>query len=244
MARDLLAVSFDHSLAEEEIVSLAAHEHTFAIRTADSDGERGSASMLINQMYGWRGYGSGFTVEDRPGQITLVASDYATTNTFGTITVALDGKDGLLAEKLYREEIERLRIEGRQLCEMIKFAVDKSIRSKRLLAALFHVAFMYAYHLQKRTDLLIEVTPQHAVFYRHLLHFEPAGPEKLNPRVNTRGVLLRLNLDHAAEQIQLFGGKGEKSREKSLYPYVLSPEQELEVIERMLIKYNALKAAA
>ncbi|MBC8007440.1 MAG: N-acetyltransferase [Prolixibacteraceae bacterium] len=189
--------------------------------------------MLINQMYGWRGYGSGFTVEDRAGQITLVARDYATTSTFGTITVALDGENGLLADKLYHEEIECLRVEGRRLCEMIKFAVDKSIRSKHLLSALFHVAFIYAYHLQKRTDLLIEVTPQHAVFYRHLLHFKPAGPEKLNPRVNTRGVLLRLNLDHAAEQIRLLGGQGESSKDRSLYPYAFSSKEEAGIIERL-----------
>lgn len=233
MAGNLLPVSFDHNFAEEEIVSVAAHERTFAIRAADSDGQRSSASMLINQMYGWRGYGSGFTVEDRPGQITLVASDYATTRAFGTITVALDGKVGLLADKLYHEEIERLRIEGRGLCEMIKFAVDKRIRSKRLLAALFHVAFIYAHHLQKRTDLFIEVTPQHAVFYRHLLHFEAAGPEKPNPRVNTRGVLLRLKLDHAAEQIRLLGGQGESSKDKSLYPYAFSAKEETGIIERL-----------
>ena len=233
MAGDLLPVSFDHSSAEEEIVSLAAREHTFAIRTADSDGQRSNASILINQMYGWRGYGSGFTVEDGTGQITLVASDRATGAAFGTITVALEGKDGLLADRLYHEEIERLRTEGRQLCEMIKFAVDKAVRSKRLLSALFHIAFIYAYHLQKRTDLLIEVTPQHAVFYRHVLHFEPFGPEKLNPRVNTRGVLLRLNLDHAAEQIRLLGGQGKSSKDKSLYPYAFSAKEEAGIVERL-----------
>jgi len=217
---------------------------TVEILSADTPFRRVQASTLVNQMYSRRGYSSGFTVEDRPEQITLVASDLETSAAFGTISVALDSEGGLLAEKLYREEIERLRMEGRQLCEMVKFAVDNTVRSKRLLSALVHVAFIYAYHLRKCTDLLIEVTPQHAVFYRHLLHFELAGPEKLNPRVNTRGVLLRLNLEHAAEQVRLFGGKGEQSREKSLYPYVLSPQQELEVLERMLIKYNALQAAA
>ena len=217
---------------------------TLEILPAHTPHHRGQARTLVNQMYSRRGYSSGFTVEDRPEQITLVASDRATSTAFGTISVALDSEEGLLADNVYRQEIERLRTEGRQLCEMIKFAVDKNVRSKRLLSTLVHVAFIYAYHLRKCTDLLIEVTPQHAAFYRHLLHFEPAGPEKLNPRVNTRGVLLRLNLDHAAAQIRLFGGKGDTSREKSLYPYVLSPQQELEVAERMLIEYNPLEAAA
>ena len=222
----------------------AFQNQTLEILNADTPLRRTQASNLVNQMYSRRGYSSGFTVEDRPEQITLVASDRATNATFGTISVALDSEEGLLADKVYSEEIERLRMEGRQLCEMVKFAIDNNVRSKRLLSALVHVAFIYAYHLQKCSDLLIEVTPQHAMFYRDLLHFEPAGPEKLNPRVNTRGVLMRLNLDHAAEQIRLFGGKGEKSRERSLYPYVLAPQQEHEAIERMLIEYNALKAAA
>jgi hypothetical protein len=206
---------------------------TVEIVPADTPFRRGQASTLVNQMYSRRGYSSGFTVEDRPEQITLVASDCETSAAFGTISVALDSEEGLLAEKLYGEEIERLRIEGRQLCEMIKFAVDKNVRSKRLLSALVHVAFIYAYHLQKCTDLLIEVTPQHAVFYRHLLHFEPAGPEKLNPRVNTRGVLLRLNLDHAAEQIRLLGGQGKSSKDKSLYPYAFSAKEEAGIVERL-----------
>lgn len=217
---------------------------TLEILPADTEFRRSQASTLVNQMYSWRGYSSGFTVEDRPEQVTLVATDSETSAAVGTISVALDSTAGLLADEAYREEIDSLRIEGRQLCEMSKFAVDKNMRSKRLVSTLVHVAFIYAYHLQKCTDLLIEVTPQHAVFYRHLLHFEPAGPEKLNPRVNTRGVLLRLNLDHAAEQIRLFGGTGEKSRERSLYPFVLSPQREHEVLERMLTEYHALQAAA
>lgn len=219
---------------ESGILGVRASERSFVIRAADSAGRRSDASMLINKMYAWRGYGSGHSVDARPDQMALVATDYRSGDAIGTLTVALDrGGAGLLASRLYDKEVDQLRAQGRRLCEMIKFAVDRSVKSKSVLTALFHVSFIYAYHLGGCTDLLIEVTPQHALFYKHLLHFEQAGEERLNPRVNTRGVLLRLDLDHAAEQIRKFGGQGPESSERSLYPYAFSAKEEEGVVERL-----------
>lgn len=218
---------------ESGILGVRASERSFVIRAADTAGRRSDASMLINKMYAWRGYGSGHNIDARPDQMALVASDYRNGDAIGTLTVSLDRGDNMLASRLYADEVDRLRSNGRRLCEMIKFAVDRSVKSKSVLTALFHVSFIYAYHLSKCTDLLIEVTPQHAVFYRHMLHFDQLGEERLNPRVNTRGVLLRLDLGHAAEQIRQFGGQGSDSPERSLYPYAFSAKEEQGVIQRL-----------
>jgi len=219
---------FDSSIHEVE-----GSKRSFVIRAADSAGQRSNAALLINKMYAWRGYGEGHILEERPDQMALVATDFREGTAIGTLTVALDGPRRLLADRMYPVEVQSLRDNGRQLCEIVKFAVDRTIRQKTLLTALFHVSFIYAYFLSKRTDLIIEVTPQHAVFYRHMLHFEQIGPEKVNPRVNTKGVLLRLDLDHASEQIRKFGGEGESSLEKSLYPYAFSEKEQQGVIERL-----------
>ncbi|HZR03364.1 MAG TPA: N-acetyltransferase [Burkholderiales bacterium] len=189
--------------------------------------------MLINKMYAWRGYDSGFKVGDRPDQMTLVASDYRVGTAIGTLTIGIDGSDGLLADAIYHSEADALRDNGARLCEMIKFAVERSVNSKRLLGALFHVAFIFAFYIHERTDILIEVTPQHSRFYRHLLGFEVLGDVRLNPRVNTEGVLMRLPLIFAADQISRFGGLGEASTERSLYPYAFSEREERGVIERL-----------
>jgi len=228
----LSSLSFDNS-PEADLATVKTSRHAFGIRVADSEGQRQGASMLINKMYAWRGYRSGFTVGDRPDEMTLIAADYHLGTAIATLTIRMDGTDGLPGDELYHSEVQRLRDEDRRICEMIKFAIEGSIKSIQLLGALFHVAFIYAYRLQGCSDLLAEVTPQHAIFYRHLLHFERFGEEKLNPRVNTRGVLLRLDLQHAAEQIRKFGGQGSAAFQTSAYAYAFSEKEERGVIERL-----------
>jgi hypothetical protein len=89
---------------------------------------------------------------------------------------------------------------------MIRFAVEGSVNCTHLLAALFHVAFIFAHRLNECSDLLIEVNPRHVPFYCRLLQFQPFGIEKANPRVNAPSVLLRLDLSYASQQIGLLGG--------------------------------------
>jgi len=228
----LSSLAFDH--AEHSLLATVnTSTRSFGIRAADSEGRRATASMLVRKMYAWRGYQSGFTVGEGVDQITLVAADYHQGPPIGTLTIGLDRGKGLLADGLYHEEARRLRDEGCQLCEMIKFAVEHDVKSKYLLGSLFHVAFIYAFHIHKCSDLLIEVTPQHARFYRHFLGFVAFGPEKLNPRVNTLGVLMRLSLEYTAEQIRRFGGQGAAAAERSLYPYGFSEREEKGIIERL-----------
>jgi hypothetical protein len=218
---------------DDLLAAIDTTTHSFGIRPADSDGHRRDAGMLIKKMYAWRGYPATPGLSRRPDQMTLVASDYRTGTPIGTLTIGLDGAMGLMADQMYRTEADALRQAGARLCEMTRFAIERSVNSKRLLGALFHVSFIFAYHIHRRSDLLIEVTPQHGRFYRHLLGFEQFGREVLNPRVNTRGVLLRLPLHYAAENIRRFGGSGDGSSEKSLYPYAFSSAEEAGVIARL-----------
>jgi len=227
------SLSFDHSAESDIATILSTDARTFGIRPADSEGKRFGATLLLNKMYSWRGYGEGQKLAGRPDQITLVAAEYHGGQALGTLTVGLDKGIPLLVDALYGDEADALRARGAHLCEMVKFAVDRGVNSKHLLAALFHVAFIYAYHLNSCTDLLIEVTPRHALFYKHLLGFERCGEVRLNPRVNTMGVLLRLELGYAAEQIRIHGGRGQGSKSMTLYPYAFSEKEERGVVERL-----------
>ena len=225
---------FDVGALSREFATVTLRGLTSAIRAVYTQGQRAAASSLINKRYAWRGYTSGFTVDERPGQMTLVATDHVCGTPIGTLTVRLDGEDGLLAEELYDAEVQRLRAEGHRLCEIVKFAIEDSVNYKPLLAALFHVAFIYAHRLNNCTDLLIEVTPQHASFYRRMLEFELFGEERLNPRVNTRGVLLGLDLGYAGQQISRLGGKGSVSPRTSAYSSAFSPAEERAIRSRMM----------
>jgi hypothetical protein len=205
----------------------------FKIRLADTYGQRAAAGMLIKKMYSWRGYHTTNTVEDQPNRITLVSSSGSAV--IGTITIGLDSPVGLMADRLYHDEIEPMRARGRRLCEFTKLAIDESVRSKRMLAALFHIAVIYAYLIHKRSDILIEVNPRHVVFYERILKFSRLGAEKLNHRVEAPAVLLGIDLTYLNAQVELFGGKPDLAfNEKSLYPYFFSPAEANGIAHRLL----------
>lgn len=220
-------------IASGDIACIQTSLRSFGIRAADTDGQRNSASMLINKMYGWRGYGSNFQIDARPDLMTFVATDFHGGGAIGTMSVGLDGANGLLVDQLYSAESQAMRDEGYRLCEFVKLAVDHSVKSKYLLGALFHVAVIYAYHLQKCELLLIEVNPAHVSFYKRLLHFEVYGEQRDNPRVNAPSVLLRQELAYIANQARIHGGQGDKSKERSIYPFFFSEREEVGIVRRL-----------
>ncbi|HJV62208.1 MAG TPA: long-chain N-acyl amino acid synthase [Albitalea sp.] len=208
-------------------------ERLFKIRAADSFGHRSSASILINRMYATRGYTStGLPSQPMPNGITLMASEHE--DTIGTITVGFDSPNGLHVDDLFREEVDVLRRRGRRVCEFTKLAMDSVVKSKRVLASLFHVAYIYAHRIQGFQNLLIEVNPRHVRYYERMLGFEVKSGERLNRRVNAPAVLLSLDFAHAHAQIAHFGGKPHLSAtERSLYPYFFSVAEEAGIVGRL-----------
>lgn len=205
------------------------------IRLADSDGHRKSASFLVQRRYAWRGYKTSGVPANAPDRITLSASDRD--QIIATISVGLDSAKGMFVDKLYRPEIDRIREQNRKVCEFTKLAVESSIRSKTVLATLFHIAFIYARRIHGCSDLVVEVNPRHVIFYERMLGFREMGPERVDPRVRAPAVLLHLDLDHAQRQIAELGGHMELiTVTRSLYPYFFSPREEagIELRLRML----------
>jgi len=208
-------------------------ERLFKIRAADSYGHRSSASILLNRMYAKRGYTStGLPTQATPDRVTLTACEED--DTIGTITIGFDSPSGLHVDDLFREEVDALRERGRQVCEFTKLAMDSVVKSKRVLASLFHVAYIYAHRLRGFQNLLIEVNPRHVRYYERMLGFVVKSSQRLNTRVNAPAVLLSLDFAHAHEQIARFGGRphfGET--ERSLYPYFFSVSEEAGIVGRL-----------
>jgi hypothetical protein len=153
----------------------------------------------------------------------------------GTLTLGLDSPNGLLADELYKSEIDSLRAAGHKVCELTKLAVDQPQTSKRVLAALFHIAYIYGRVMQGYTDVVIEVNPRHVIFYKRMLGFKEFGPVRLCGRVNAPAVLLRLEIGYVDRQIELLGGKTESAKgDHSLYPYFFSKEDEKGITQRLL----------
>lgn len=212
-----------------------AAERLFKIRAADSEGRRSSASVLVTRRYMWRGYRTGFVTQagDLDGErITLIATEKE--ETVGTISIGFDGSRGLQVDELFAAEVDDLRAAGLGLCEFTKLAMDSFVGSKRILAALFHVAHIYAHRLHGVDSLLIEVNPRHVRFYEKMLGFRVVSAPRLNRRVDAAAVLMCLDFAHAHEQIKRCGGRaraGEVAR--SLYPYFFSVDEEAGIVGRL-----------
>jgi len=191
------------------------------------------AHNLVASMYGSRGLVA--TAPSRPGreaeQVTLAAS--AGHRVFGTLTLGMDSDTGLLADSLYRPEIDELRRRGRRLCEVTRLAFDPELSCQEVMATVFNVAFVLAREVHTRTDLLAEVHPRHAKFYRRTMGYRIAGPVRTCQRVRAPAVLLHLCLDFARSQIRQFGGTRIQG-ERSLYRLFL-PAVEQEVLLKKLI---------
>lgn len=213
------------------IIDVTINERVFGIRAADIEDRRNSASMLISKMYAWRGYSGTHSVGSDPNRITLTASDKG--EVIGTLSLGLDSNVGLLADQTFKDCIDPVRANGR-VCELIKLAIDPAIKSKAVLASLFHVAFIYARDLNDCSDIFIEVNPRHRRFYEAMLRFEVVCESRNNPRVDAPAVLLRMNAEYGTGLIRKWAGQGDASgNERSLYPYFFSHHEESGIINRL-----------
>lgn len=216
--------------------TLVLSARDFSIRLADTESGRNSASMLISKMYSWRGYAGSHQVTQSPNRITLTA--FMKGALIGTVTLSIDSPVGLLADEIFKDEIDGHRSEERKLCELTKLAFDVKVQSAFAFAALFHICFIYARRFHQCTDAFIEVNPRHRRYYERMLGFRQKGDLRTNTRVDAPAYLLWLDLDYMEDQIKKYGGTSDCSEAtRSLYPYFFSPREE-EGIRQRLIALN------
>ena len=206
----------------------------FKIRSADSFVRRASANSLLRNRYAWRGYHTvSLPLDQTANRITLTASEDE--HTIGTITIGLDGAEGLACEDVFATEIKAMRANGQRICEFTKLAIDPLAGTKRVLAALFHVAYILAHRLHGYDTLVMEVNPRHVRYYERMLGARVLGEERLNRGVNAPAVLLVIDFDYILQQIGEFAGQPERSsQERSLYPFAFSLAEEAGIIGRMM----------
>ncbi len=201
----------------------------FQIRLGSGmDGQRSGVSMLIQRMYAWRGLltHAPSRIDDRPNQLTLVAS--RGTTMFGTLTLGLDSPEGLAVDELYPEELGKARASGARVFELTRLAIDPAFNSKEVLASIFHLAYIYSRLIHQMTDVFIEVNPRHVGFYRRMLGFRVAGEERTCARVDAPAVLLHLPLSYIDEQI---GNPDAESR--SLYSHFFTENEQAGIMRRL-----------
>ena len=213
----------------------------FKIKTADSFVRRSSANLLLKTRYAWRGYQAVSLPSDQTAnRISLTATEDECT--IGTITIGLDGPEGMNSEEVFAGEIKALREQGRRLVEFTKLAIDPIAGTKRVLASLFHVAYIVAHRIRGFDTLVMEVNPRHVRYYERMLGARVIGEERLNRKVNAPAVLLSIDFDYIMEQIGTFAGRPEcAATERSLYPFAFTLAEEAGIIGKLM---RAQKAAS
>lgn len=204
------------------------HARPYVVHCADLKQHERGISQLIERRYAWRGLPASPEPCGAGNSLTLVAS--SGDEIFGTATLGLDSPAGLHADQLYGHELARLRSPGVRLCEITRLAVETAHDTLEVLGTLFHLAYIHGRLIRGATDLVIEVHPRHAGFYRRMLGFVQLGDEKPCPRVdNAPAVLLHLDLRHVDRQLAR-QGDAQSWQARSLYTYFLSRDEQDEVL--------------
>ena len=170
----------------------------FNINLVRSLKQRIKTTTLIKHMYASRGYrtDNNDVFLFNPNQFTFEAAD--NNNLLGTLTLTIDSEEGLLADKLYQQEIDGLRTKGRKICELSKLVINTEYsqhNSKEIISSLFLACRTYAHTIYNVTDFLCEVNPRHAKAQKHMFGFQMIGEKRICPRVNAPAVLLHLATD-------------------------------------------------
>ena len=218
-----------------EVAGQVTREDQFKIRLAHNDERTRDAKFFVEKRYGEVGYhGSNSSISNHcPDSITLAT--YQGEHVIGTLTLGFDIGKGLMADELYKAEIDVLRARGGKVAEITKFALDTKLTSKRFLAAMFNVAYIYLRKLWDYTDLVIEVNPAHVAFYKRMLNFQEIGSERMCPRVHAPAVLLWVSLTDGEQRIAEVAGKHELAKQdRTLFPYFFPPEEEARITDRLL----------
>jgi hypothetical protein len=190
--------------------------------------KRAEARDLLNSRYAWRGYGSAHDLLFDIRHTTFVAE--IDEQVVGTMTLAVDSDCGLAIDRTFADLADSIRREAAGgICELTKLAFDDGVRSKEVLAGLFHMAFIHGTTHTDCTDLFIEVNPRHVRFYEMMLGFQGVGSERTNASVDAPSRLMRLRVDTIRSNIRAMAGAQAVSGARSLYPYFFPPEEECEI---------------
>lgn len=212
-------------------ITIRGRSCSVTVRLVETRKKIEAACKLVNDRYAWRGYGHSHQIPTDAHHMTFTAEIDEVV--VGTITLAIDSSAGLAVDKAFSTEVDAFRCTpDTKVCELTKFAFSPKVQSKELMAALFHIVFVYGSRTHGGTDLLIEVNPRHVRFYESMLGFQRVGCLKQNESVAAPAQLMWLKVSDIRDQIQLCGGTHQNDG-RSLYPLFFSPTAEGGIYRRL-----------
>jgi molybdopterin/thiamine biosynthesis adenylyltransferase len=216
-------------------------DRPYTLSVASSRAERLEAYGLVRRLYQDAGYLDAssdlfwYSLHDAlPQTVTLVIRDDT-----GTIvasgTMIPDSPLGLPMERMYAHEVQRLRSEGRRVCEINRLvATDRSFKGGRLiLMHLFRACYYYARDVLKADDWLCVVSPGHAKFYRHYLLSQDIGGRRADPECQD-AASIALDVDIRAAEAR-YRQRQQMGRDRlGLCDFFLPPSREADALSRFV----------
>ena len=224
------------SIIENEEVLLEKDKTSeFTIKVANTLEEREAVFNLGYRVYLEKGYVKENTnqwlvldYDAKPETLILMVKD-KNNNIAGSVTLVFKNKSSLPAEKIYKEEINLLAVNGKKLVEISRLVIDPNYRnSKEIILLLFNYLSIYAHHIKSYDSLMIQVNPRHVGYYEKLLNFQEIGQEKMCPSVqNAPAILMELPLAKYQSEVKRFSNNpSQNKKERLLYASFLKADQE------------------
>lgn len=149
-----------------------------------------------------------------------------------SITLVNDVLGGFASEKTFPSEIAAMRAKNNgRIGEITGFEISKDHKSRRAIAALLHVLYLYSRQARQMTCIFVQTETARVSFYEQMLGFK---------KLATAGdmVLLSIDLTFMKQQIRTWGGKHkDKDAEQSpykLYPFFFPSRDEAGLLFRVL----------
>ncbi|MBA4386576.1 MAG: hypothetical protein C0404_01265 [Verrucomicrobia bacterium] len=120
-----------------------------------------------------------------------------------TVSLVFDSDYGLPADTLYGDELDKMRRNGRRLCEISSLASEETDRKAavEVLNHMFKIIYLLACRLADATDFIITVNPHHVVYYERKMLFQRIGEVRSYGKVNgAPAVLLQFDLETAFDR--------------------------------------------
>ncbi len=210
-------------------------KRSFTVRIANTLEEREEVFKLGYQIYLEKGYirenANQWLVQNYdfdPETVIIIVQDQDK-KIAGSVTLVFDGCSKLPVESIYEDELKALRASGSKMVELSRLIISPEYRNaKEVLVLLYNYLAIYTHHIANFNAFIVEANPRHKNFYKALLGFEEVGQEKPCPHVQSApAILLHLPTSFYQSEIhRCHGAMQSNSKERSLYPYFIKPEQE------------------
>lgn len=186
-----------------------------------------ASSVVCAHSYAWHDERR-MPTQGAPNALSF-AIEYGSSPVASATIVFESVKSGLACESLFPREIAALRgAHGRGLCELTSFSLNKRRRSRRAIAGLLHLMFLYARQARQMTGMVVLTRTQHVGIYEELLGFQ-----RLAEKNGT--VLIFIPFDYMRARIRQYGGHPDLNLNSAgLYRFFFQAKDEAGLLFRIL----------